>query len=165
MLRLHAADAEATRAFGRALAAALSPGAVVLLSGGLGAGKTCLAQGVAAGLGVRGTVASPTYILVAEYPDARVPLCHADLYRLEAPEDARALGIEERVGEEGVWLVEWPDRAPDLWPADRLEILLEPEGEGRVLTVTATGPRHAGLVAALAAAAPGTAPGAGASRG
>jgi tRNA threonylcarbamoyladenosine biosynthesis protein TsaE len=94
---------------------------------------------------------------VAEYPDARVPLRHADLYRLDDAADAVALGIEERIGVDGVWLVEWPDRAPGLWPADRLEVELERAGEARTLRVHATGPRHGGLEERLR---PGTAEGA-----
>lgn len=142
-------DVAATRALGARLAARLFDGAVVLLDGPLGAGKTAFAQGVAAGLGVDGPVPSPTYVLVAEYPDARLPLRHADLYRLDALADALALGLEERVGEEGVWLVEWASRFPELWPADRLEVRLDVHDGGRRARLRATGPRHAALLAAL----------------
>lgn len=153
MIVLHADRAAGTAALGERLGAALFERAVVLLRGGLGAGKTCFAQGVARGLGVQGVVPSPTYILVAEYPDARVHLCHADLYRLERAGEVAALGLEDRVGEEGVWLVEWPERAEGLWPTDRLEVALSGEGDTRELRIHATGPRHAALEAALEGAA------------
>jgi tRNA threonylcarbamoyladenosine biosynthesis protein TsaE len=131
-----------TTALGARLGARLFEGAVVCLHGGLGAGKTCFAQGIARGLGVEGTVASPTFVLVAEYPDARVPLRHADLYRLESEDELRALGIEERIGADGAWVIEWADRFPDAWPPDRLEVTLADHADGRVLTAVATGPRH-----------------------
>jgi tRNA threonylcarbamoyladenosine biosynthesis protein TsaE len=142
-------DAEATRALGERLGGALFEGAVVCLRGGLGAGKTTLVQGVAKGLGVSGTVASPTFVLVAEYPSARVPLRHADLYRLEDPREVESLGLWERVGEDGAWVVEWPERAEALWPADRIEVRLEAgEGDQRRVAIAATGPRHAAALAA-----------------
>jgi tRNA threonylcarbamoyladenosine biosynthesis protein TsaE len=141
-------DLPATRALGARLGVSLFEGAVILLRGDLGAGKTSLAQGVALGLGVQGPVQSPTFTLVAEYPEARVPLRHADLYRLEHPREAWALELAERVGVDGAWIVEWPERAEaDTWPRDRLEIALESgAGEGRVARVTATGPLHARLL-------------------
>lgn len=141
-------DLSATRALGARLGARLFPGALVLLYGDLGTGKTSLAQGVAQGLGVAGPVQSPTFTLVSEYPEARVPLRHADLYRLEDPREAWALDLAERVGVDGAWVVEWPDRVgADTWPQDRLEIRLrEGEGEGRVAQLRATGPLHARLL-------------------
>lgn len=148
---LRANDAVETAAFGQRLGAALFEGAVVLLRGGLGAGKTCFAQGVARGLGVAGTVPSPTYILVAEYPDARVPLGHVDLYRIERPDEVAALGLEERVGRDGAWIVEWPERAEELWPADHLDVSIVGGGATRALRVHATGPHHAPLEALFGA--------------
>lgn len=138
-----------TAALGVALGRRLFPGAVVCLSGDLGAGKTCFSQGVARGLGVVGPVQSPTYVIVAEYPEARVPLRHADLYRLADEADARALDLEERVGEDGAWIVEWADRFPALWPADRLDVTLRHHAEGRIVEFVATGPRHATLLDGL----------------
>lgn len=138
------ATLEHTRALGRQLGAGAFPGAVMLLRGALGAGKTTLAGAVARALGVEGAVASPTYVLVQEYPEARVPLRHADLYRLDAPGDVEALDLWDRVGRDGVWVVEWPERAPDdAWPAERLEVCLEDLGELRRATLVAYGPRHA----------------------
>lgn len=150
------ADADATRAAGRALAARLREGAVVLLRGGLGAGKTTFAQGLLEGLGVEGPVLSPTFTLVQEYPE--VGACHADLYRVEHPDELRALGVEERVGVEGIWLVEWPERGAALWPADRIEVELSGQ-EGRELRLRATGPLHAAMLADDPTTTGGDAPG------
>ena len=147
----HCPDAAATRALGREIAARLFPGAVLLLEGPLGAGKTCFAQGIAAGLGVTGPVQSPTFILVSEYPpeaSGALHLFHADLYRLERPEELHALDIPERLGL-GVWLVEWADRFPDLWPADHLRVRLAPDADDpglRTVRLHAAGPRHATLL-------------------
>ncbi len=130
-----------TRELGRRLASRLRPGHLILLSGDLGAGKTCFTQGIATGLGIQGPVQSPTFVLIAEYPDARVPLRHVDLYRLERAEEILSLGLEERL-EDGVWVVEWAERFEGYWPADRLEVELREEGEGRRLNFRATGADH-----------------------
>ncbi len=98
-----------TVAVARELAVTLQAGAVVLLSGNLGAGKTAFVRGLAAGLGIDpGDVSSPTFTLVHEYRGGRLPLYHADLYRLDraAAED---LGLEQ-AGTDGVLAIEWPDR-------------------------------------------------------
>jgi tRNA threonylcarbamoyladenosine biosynthesis protein TsaE len=134
----HPAD---TRALGQRLSTRLGPGHLILLHGDLGAGKTCFTQGIAAGLGVEGPVQSPTFILIAEYPDARVPLRHVDLYRLEREEEVLALGLEERL-DDGVWVVEWAERFEGHWPEDRLEVEFLEEGEGRRLNFRATGADH-----------------------
>ena len=140
------AAAADTAALGERVGARLFEGAVICLTGDLGAGKTCFAQGVARGLGVRGPVQSPTFILIAEYPEARVPLRHADLYRLETLAEARGLGLEERVGVDGAWVIEWADRWPELWPEDRLDLVFTHLDHGRRVDVRAAGPRHVRLL-------------------
>ena len=96
-----------TAAFARELAGALKAGDVLLLSGGLGAGKTAFVRGLAAGLGIPPEdVSSPTFTLLHEYRGGRLPLYHADLYRLEG-DAAEDLGLEQT---DGVLAVEWPDR-------------------------------------------------------
>lgn len=134
-MAIHLADADATEAFGRALAAALRVGDVVALFGALGAGKTTLCRGVLRGLGYRGEVASPTFPIVQSYgpPAARIPLWHVDLYRIERPEELEELGLGEARGE-GAMLIEWPERLPSLWPGTLcLTLTVEPDG-GRALT-------------------------------
>lgn len=134
-------DAAATRALGVRLGRAAEPGCVSALVGDLGAGKTTLAQGVAEGLGVPDGVVSPTFGLVHEIDGGRIPLVHADLYRLDDAEEAAGLGVEEALEDEIVGLVEWPERAPDVLPLDHLVITLTHRGSSREARVEATGPR------------------------
>lgn len=99
-----------TAAVAQTLAASLTPGAVVLLTGDLGAGKTAFIRGLARGLGIApGDVSSPTFTLVHEYRGGRLVLYHADLYRLDraATDD---LGLDEMGVADGVLAIEWPDR-------------------------------------------------------
>lgn len=104
-----------TRAFGESLAAVLCPGDLVVLAGPLGAGKTVLAQGIGAGLGVAGTVTSPTFVIARVHPPdpaggGRVPMVHVDAYRLGAVPDPRAEVDDldlDAVAEESVTVVEW----------------------------------------------------------
>lgn len=129
------ADAAATEAFGRRLAATLHAGDVVALSGALGAGKTTLARGVLEGLGLRSEVASPSFPIVIAYapPDVRLPLWHVDLYRIESPAELQELGLDDILGEAAV-LIEWPERLPALWPETLHLTLADAPGDGRALT-------------------------------
>ncbi|MEM7480068.1 MAG: tRNA (adenosine(37)-N6)-threonylcarbamoyltransferase complex ATPase subunit type 1 TsaE [Acidobacteriota bacterium] len=107
-------DEAETRALGTRLAAHLAPDSILLLSGEMGAGKTVLTQGIAAGLGIDpAEVQSPTYTLVREHRGDGGDLIHLDLYRLE-PSEVADLGLEEVLDGPGVKVVEWPDRLP--WP-------------------------------------------------
>lgn len=128
--RWRSADAAATRRIGAALAHELVPDGILLLEGDLGAGKTVLAQGVAAGLGIpSGEVQSPTYTLVREHRGPGGRLLHLDLYRLE-PDDVAAAGIEEVLAGSGVKVVEWPDRLPFAPPNALVVAITElPNGE------------------------------------
>ncbi|MGD1939654.1 MAG: tRNA (adenosine(37)-N6)-threonylcarbamoyltransferase complex ATPase subunit type 1 TsaE [Cyanophyceae cyanobacterium] len=124
--RSHLSSFDATIALGRKLGQALQPGAVILLSGDLGAGKTTLVKAIAEGLGISDPVNSPTFVLVNEYFDGRSPLYHFDLYRLEP---AGVAGVDPEMYwegmevEPGIVAIEWAERLPYL-PGDRLEIRL-----------------------------------------
>jgi len=139
----------ATLDAGARLGRAAGAGDLVGLVGDLGAGKTLLVQGVAAGLGVppEVRVTSPTFTLINEYRGGRVTLFHADLYRIEKARELDEIGLDEIVRSgAGLVMVEWSDRFPVLG-GDHLEIRLEVEGEQRrALTATATGPRSAELL-------------------
>ncbi|MCB9681557.1 MAG: tRNA (adenosine(37)-N6)-threonylcarbamoyltransferase complex ATPase subunit type 1 TsaE [Alphaproteobacteria bacterium] len=148
---LHLPDPDATHALGAALGRAAFPGAVLALQGDLGAGKTLLTQGLAAALGVSGPVQSPTFLLLAEHDSGRLPLFHADLYRLDDPADLVQTGLDDVIGVIGVTVVEWADKHPEALPDERLELTLAhaPDGRGRVATWRAFGARHVAWGAAL----------------
>jgi tRNA threonylcarbamoyladenosine biosynthesis protein TsaE len=129
-----------TRSVGKHLARWLKAGDVVLLHGDLGAGKTTLAQGIAAELGVAGLISSPSFVLINEYEIATdaIPgrLFHVDLYRLRDEADLESIGYGEIITPtDSITLVEWPERAPDLLP-DRyllIELTLEKTDRRRLL--------------------------------
>ncbi|HYM22256.1 MAG TPA: tRNA (adenosine(37)-N6)-threonylcarbamoyltransferase complex ATPase subunit type 1 TsaE [Vicinamibacterales bacterium] len=103
---------QATAEVGRRLAPKLSAGDVILLYGDLGAGKTAFVRGVAEGLGVSGAdVSSPTFTIVQEYRGGRLPLFHADLYRLDNPREIDDLGLDELTAD-GVLAIEWAEKVP-----------------------------------------------------
>ncbi|MBA4763411.1 tRNA (adenosine(37)-N6)-threonylcarbamoyltransferase complex ATPase subunit type 1 TsaE [Sphingomonas sp.] len=130
------ADAAATEAFGRALAERVRPGDVVALSGPLGAGKTSIARGLLAALGLEGEAPSPSYAIVQPYapPEVAFPVLHVDLYRIDDPDEAEELGLDDGRADL-LLLVEWPERLPDSVWADALVLTLTIETDGsRALT-------------------------------
>ena len=144
MIRQFTTESEdETRERGARLARTLSPGAVVLLSGDLGAGKTAFVRGLAAGLGVPpDDVTSPTFTLVHEYRGGRLPLVHVDLYRLERA-DLDDIGLDQALAESGVVAVEWADRLMrEIDGAIRIRIE-DAGGERRRIRVTTSDPTPA----------------------
>jgi len=105
-------------------------GEVILLEGTLGAGKTTLTQGLAAGLGVSAPVVSPTFVLLREYR-GRLPLYHFDFYRLEDGDHAADLQFEDYLETDGVAVIEWPSYAPEVIPATYLRVTLRDAGDDR----------------------------------
>lgn len=105
---------EQTEAFGRALAARLQPGDVIAYTGDLGAGKTALTRGIAAGLGIEEPVLSPTYTIVNEYRSGRLPLFHFDLYRIGSEDELFEIGWEDYLAQGGVCAVEWSENVPEI---------------------------------------------------
>jgi len=150
-------DAEATRAYGLALAVLLRAGDLVVLTGPLGAGKTTLTQGLGAGLGVRGQVASPTFIIARVHPSLTdgPSLVHVDAYRLGSLEELDALDLDAGL-DESVTVVEWGEGLAEVLSDDRLEVVIDRprgaaadedelmDGSGaRRVTVRGIGPRWA----------------------
>ena len=123
-------DLAATEALAQRLAPLLRAGDVIALRGGLGAGKTTLSRGLISALMQQATeVPSPTYTLVQLYDAPHFPVFHFDLYRLEDPQDVFELGWDET--QDGLALIEWPDRAGEHLPAWRLDLTIEMVGENR----------------------------------
>ena len=131
-------SAAETEQLGARLAALLRPGDVIAFRGGLGAGKTAFTRGLARGLGIEESVTSPTYTLVNEYPQGRLPLFHFDMYRLRDAEELFDLGWEDYLDRGGVCAVEWSERVADALPAGTVTVDIA-RGEtdlSRVITVT-----------------------------
>ena len=128
-----------TEALGAAIARVLEPGDLVCLWGGLGAGKTTLARGlIRALMGPDEETPSPTFTLVQTYEGPQFPIAHLDLYRLSGPGELRELGLDEAMLE-GAAVVEWPERLGEPLPADRLDIRLSIEPEGRAAVIAKHG--------------------------
>ena len=115
-MQARAITPEAMQDLGRAAAAALQPGAVIALCGGLSAGKTHWTKGLVAALGSSAEVTSPTFALVHEYGDGRIPVFHLDFYRIETAQELIALGWDEYLEAGGVIVAEWADKFPELLP-------------------------------------------------
>jgi len=126
-------------AAGAALAPCLRPGDIVALRGGLGAGKTTLVRGMLRALGLEEEAPSPTFAIVQPYapPDVSLPLAHVDLYRIDMPEEAAELGLDEYLLD-GALVIEWPERlGAALWPdALMVDIAVAPDDGIRRLTAS-----------------------------
>jgi tRNA threonylcarbamoyladenosine biosynthesis protein TsaE len=148
-------SASQTYRLGEQLGRLVQPGDVVCLQGDLGSGKTCLTQGIGAGMQVDGIISSPTFVFINEHkPRNSGPyLYHVDLYRIDEYTAAFALGIEDYIYGDGVTVIEWAERANELMPAERLWITLAYlEPTKRCLSLDANGPRYLALLSALKAA-------------
>jgi len=138
------ASPEETEQLGQALGGGLATGDVILLTGPLGAGKTCFVTGLARGLGCAGRVRSPSFTLINEY-GGEVPLFHLDLYRVEGP-DTDGLGLDERL-EQGVLAVEWGEKLPAHLRAESLTLAFEIRSQReRTLRAASSGDRGVELL-------------------
>ena len=140
-LELRAATAEDTRSIGEAMAPLLAAGVAIALTGELGAGKTTFAQGLVRGLGFVGHVMSPTVTLVGEYRSGRLPVVHADVYRLERVQDVIDLELDQSA-EDGVLLVEWGDVVEAVLPSGHLvaELTGDDLADERFIVLRTEGP-------------------------
>jgi tRNA threonylcarbamoyladenosine biosynthesis protein TsaE len=134
-------DEASAHALGAELAAILRPGDVIALSGPLGAGKTSIARGLLAALGLEGEAPSPSFAIVQPYdpPEVRISVLHVDLYRIEHPDEALELGLDEAL-DDAALVVEWPERlGDDPWPDALWLTLAFDTGGGRRLTARVPG--------------------------
>ena len=142
---------EETESLGRVIGDHLAPGDFLGLVGDLGAGKTAIVRGMALGAGVPASalVSSPTYAIVNAYAGGRLPLHHADLYRLRDAEELYEAGFYDLVESGGAMLVEWIDRVPEAVPVDWLSVSIAKVPGGRRFTFVAHGPRAGTLLEAV----------------
>ena len=127
------ANPDETMAFGRKLAALLTAGDVVVLTGRLGAGKTLFVAGIADGLGINTRITSPTFLIAKIYRDGFLPLVHADVYRLSSVAEFDDLGLLDS-GADGAVVIEWGEAVADALPADRLVVALVIDGDRRIIS-------------------------------
>lgn len=155
------ASPEETAWLGAMLGRLLQPSDLVLLQGPLGAGKTCLTQGIARGFGFEGRVSSPSFTLanVYEPEPGGCPLYHLDLWRIKSPVEALGLGLDEYLAGAGPCVIEWPEIADGVMPGAYLRVRIEPTGskgeaeaEHRRIEICAVGARPEALLDALRAA-------------
>lgn len=148
MKPIQAHNEDETKAIAATLATFLVPGDIILLEGDLGAGKTTFTKGLATGLGIKRVIKSPTYTIIREYLDGRLPLYHMDVYRLEET-GGTDLGLEEYFEGDGVSIVEWATFIPEEIPSEYLQIKLQPSGEDlteRTITFKAIGQHYETLL-------------------
>ncbi len=145
----HTTTPSQTRSLGERIGRMLCAGDVVLLSGELGAGKTVLAQGIAKGLGVTDPVKSSSFVIMNEYDGAALRLFHADLYRLEDPQQVAELALDE-LASNGVLVVEWPEQAGGELPPEHLLVRLAYDSaKGRTLQIEGVGERYEAIAQKL----------------
>ena len=139
-----------TQRLGARLGALLHGRDIICLEGPLGAGKTCLAQGIGRGWGVSQTLVSPTYVLIREYgrPHDTVRIHHVDLYRISGPGETLGLGVDDLLGDtHAICIIEWAERARSLIPAEHLWVRVEEVSEtSRLIYFAAQGERHERLL-------------------
>ena len=121
-MRTETFSREETFDIGKRLGEEAQKGSIITLSGDLGVGKTVFAQGVAAGLGIKDNVCSPTFTILQVYDGGRLPLYHFDAYRIEDPDEMYAIGFDDYLFGEGVCLIEWPEMIDDLLPEDVIAV-------------------------------------------
>ena len=126
---MESSSPEETYAIGRRIGQLAEPGDIVTLSGDLGTGKTVFAKGFAEGLGIADDVTSPTFTIIKEYTDGRIPLAHFDAYRIADPDEMYAIGYEDYLSGDFVCLIEWPEMIEELIPGDAIGVRLEKDLE------------------------------------
>ena len=149
-MRITSGSVRETLHLGKSIGRCAAAGDIICLFGSLGSGKTVLAKGIAEGLGIqKHDVLSPTFVLMRQY-DGRLAMYHFDLYRLQDISQVRDLGYEEYFFDNGVTVIEWPERLGSLMPDSYLKITLDVAGKSRrLITIAAKGQRNKGALRAI----------------
>ena len=122
-------DPEETFEVGRTIGMNAKPGQIYTLTGDLGVGKTVFTQGVAAGLGITEPVNSPTFTIIQEYEDGRLPFYHFDVYRIGDLEEMEEIGYDDYFFGQGIFLIEWAELIEEILPEKRIEVTIEKDLE------------------------------------
>ena len=141
MFEIESLSAKRTQSIGKLLGEKLKPKDIICLYGDLGAGKTCLSKGIAAGLGVSENITSPTFTIIKEYK-GRYPVYHIDVYRLSSSADMMDLGYEDYFDGDGVVIIEWADIIEDILPEERLDIQLSKKDKVHIIKFIPRGNRY-----------------------
>lgn len=128
MTKIYSESEEQTELFAQKIAGKLMPGAILILNGEMGSGKSVFARGIIHGLGYSGTVTSPTFTLMNTYEGGLLPVYHFDLYRLNTPEQLYDIGYDEFLYGSGISLIEWAQRMENLYPEQHIAISIEKTG-------------------------------------
>ncbi len=128
MTKIYSESEEQTELFAQKIAGKLMPGAILILNGEMGSGKSVFARGIIHGLGYSGTVTSPTFTLMNTYEGGVLPVYHFDLYRLNAPEQLYDIGYDEFLYGSGISLIEWAQRMENLYPEQHIIVSIEKTG-------------------------------------
>ncbi len=148
-MKLHTHSPEETQALGKSLGTLAQPGDIFLLVGQLGAGKTCLTQGIAYGLDIHDYTLSPTFVIMREL-HGRLPLYHIDFYRLENINEISELGLDDYLYGRGVCVIEWAEKGADILPDDHLLIKIQwVNDKERAFEISARGDRYQHLLEKL----------------
>ena len=140
---------EETLELGKSIGMQSAPNDIILLSGPIGAGKTCLAQGIASGLGFMEYVHSPTFVLIHKY-QGNLVMYHMDLYRIDDPLEVIDLGLDEYFSSDSVCVIEWANKYGHLLPQEHLAVDIHISGtDSRIITTRANGDRYRKLIAAI----------------
>jgi len=147
---IYSVTPDETQSLGSTIGGLAIPGDLILMTGELGAGKTCFTQGLLNGLGSVEYVRSPTFVLLMEYK-GRIPLYHTDLYRISEIAELESIGIEEYLNSDGICVVEWADRFQSIFQLDHLAIKIDwdksgPSSNTRRINLTSKGSRHTKLI-------------------
>ena len=128
MTKIYSESEEQTELFAQKIAGKLMPGAILILNGEMGSGKSVFARGIIHGLGYSGTVTSPTFTLMNTYEGGVLPVYHFDLYRLNTPEQLYDIGYDEFLYGSGISLIEWAQRMENLYPEQHIIVSIEKTG-------------------------------------